>query len=272
MNSLKELLLTLKEVQKVGILSGAGLSAESGIPTFRGKDGLWNKFNPVELATLEAFKRVPETVWKWYLWRMHLIAKAKPNPAHFAISKMEKLFPEFLHITQNVDGLHRESGNKNFVELHGYIFQGKCRDCGKVYPEEEFSKVFPYAGKDFLRNLSKETFKKEILEKLKLEDLPECPNCGSIIGPGVVWFGESLPEEAIEKAVNFSKRCDVMFVVGTSALVQPAASIPLMAKESGTVLVEINPESTPISAYCDFTFRDSVSSVLPKLVKELEQR
>ena len=201
---------------------------------------------------------------------MYLIAKTKPNPAHFAISELEKIFPQFLHITQNVDGLHRESGNEKFVELHGYIFQGKCRTCGKVYPEETFSILFPYASKNYLRGLDEETFKKEVLENLRTEDLPKCPNCGELVGPGVFWFGESLPSEDLNKALNFSQECDVMLVVGTSAVVQPAASIPLMAKKSGALIVEINLEATPLTPHCDFTLRSSASSALTEIINGLK--
>ncbi len=261
----------LKEAEQVGVLSGAGLSAESGIPTFRGKDGLWNRFNPTELATFEAFQEDPKLVWKWYIWRMHLIANSKPNPAHYAITEMEKLFPRFLHITQNVDGLHREAGGKKFVELHGHIFDGKCRFCGKHYTAEEFSELYPIASKTFLKSITEETLKEEVFRKIDEGELPFCRNCGEIVGPGVVWFGESLPEEAVEKAFSFAEGCNVLLVVGTSGVVQPAASIPLIAKRKNAVLVEINPQETPLSPYCDLVFRESASSALPKLIGLLKR-
>ena len=266
-----ELISRLKSAESVGILSGAGLSAESGIPTFRGKDGLWNRFNPTELATSEAFSQDPKLVWKWYLWRMHLIANARPNPAHYAIARMEELLPEFLHITQNVDGLHREAGGKKFVELHGHIFDGKCRFCGKLYPAEEFSRIYPFASKEFLRTISEDELKEEIFRMVDEGELPLCPNCGEIVGPGVVWFGESLPEDALNRAFAFAEGCDVFIVVGTSGVVQPAASIPLIAKKSGALLVEVNPQETPLSPYCDFVFRESASSALPKLLEALKR-
>ncbi len=266
-----ELISRLKSAESVGILSGAGLSAESGIPTFRGKDGLWNRFNPTELATSEAFSQDPGLVWKWYLWRMHLIANARPNPAHYAIARIEKLFPEFLHITQNVDGLHREAGGKKFVELHGHIFDGKCRFCGKLYPAEEFSRIYPFASKEFLRTISEDELKEEIFRRVDEGELPLCPNCGEIVGPGVVWFGESLPEDALNRAFAFAEGCNVFIVVGTSGVVQPAASIPLIAKKSGALLVEVNPQETPLSPYCDFVFPESASSALPKLLEALKR-
>ncbi len=264
-----ELQNVLKGVEQVCVFSGAGLSAESGIPTFRGKDGLWDKFSPAELATYEAFSQNPKLVWKWYLWRMHLIANARPNPSHYAIAKMEELFPEFLHITQNVDGLHREAGGRKFVELHGHIFDGKCRFCGKLYPAEEFSKIYPFASKEFLKTISENGLKEKIFRKIDEGELPFCLNCGEIVGPGVVWFGESLPEEALSRAFTFAENCDVFIVVGTSGVVQPAASIPLIAKKNGALLVEVNPQETPISPYCDFVYRESASLVLPQLLEGL---
>jgi len=254
----------------VGVLTGAGISAESGIPTFRGKDGLWNRFDPTELATPEAFLRDPKLVWKWYLWRMHLIAKAEPNPGHRALAEMEKIFPQFLLITQNVDGLHRRAGSKRVVELHGNIFEGKCRFCGRRYGEEEFSALWPLADRNFLASITEEELKGRVFEEVERGNLPGCVNCGEIVGPGVVWFGESLPQDALELAFDFAGSSDVFFSVGTSALVQPAASIPLHAKRAGAVLVEVNPEETPLSPYCDFVFRGPAGKVLPQIVSSLE--
>ena len=264
------LLDVLKRARKVAVLTGAGISAESGIPTFRGKDGLWNRFDPSQLATYEAFLKDPKLVWKWYLWRMHLIANARPNPGHYAVAKMEELFPDFLLITQNVDGLHREAGSRKLVELHGNIFRGKCRFCGKEYSEEEFSRLWPLAGRDFLSSISEEELKGRVFDEIDRGNLPRCLNCGEIVGPGVVWFGESLPEDALSRAFSFASSCDVLFSVGTSAVVQPAASIPLYAKRSGAVIVEVNPEETPLSPYCDFVFRGSASQILPQIVSSLE--
>jgi len=253
-------------------LSGAGLSAESGIPTFRGqKDGLWNKFNPSELATFEAFDRDPLTVWKWYLWRMHLIAKAEPNPAHISLVLLENLLPYFWHITQNVDGLHRLAGQKRYLELHGNIWEGKCRYCNAFYPEGEFKKLFPLADREFLKKLSKEQFEKEILKGLDYEKLPKCRICGGIVGPGVVWFGEPLPEDVLSKAFDIAQSSKVCFSVGTSAVVYPAAYLPELCKKRGGILVEINPEETPLTAIADFSFRASAAEVLPKLVNLLKE-
>lgn len=267
----KQLANLLKEFKNETIiaLSGAGLSAESGIPTFRGKDGLWNKYNPTELATFEAFEEDPLKVWQWYLWRMFKIAKARPNPAHYALVEMEKLFPNFWHVTQNVDGLHRVAGQKRFLELHGHIWDGKCRYCGAFYPYGEFKKLFPFADRDYLSNLSEEQFKEEILEKLTYEKLPKCGTCGGIVGPGVVWFGESLPQAVLEKSFELAKEAKLCFSIGTSAVVYPAAYIPEQCKKTGGILVEINPDETPLTPYADFVFRESAAKVLPKIVDTL---
>jgi NAD-dependent deacetylase len=252
-------------------LSGAGLSAESGIPTFRGgKDGLWNKFNPAELATFEAFQENPLRVWKWYLWRMHLIAKANPNPAHYALVELEKLTADFWHITQNVDGLHRVAGQRHFLELHGNIWEGYCRYCGQRYKEREFAILFPYADRGFLRNLSEEEFREKILEGLTEDKLPKCSVCGGIVGPGVVWFGEPLPEHVLERAFEIAKTSKVCLSVGTSAVVYPAAYLPEVCKKNGGILIEINPEETPLTPIADLSLRTSAAEALPKIVEHLK--
>ena len=260
-----------KNLDRVVVLTGAGISAESGIPTFRGKDGLWNRYNPTELATFEAFERDPLLVWQWYLWRMHLIANASPNPGHYALARMERLYPSFLLVTQNVDGLHREAGSKNIVELHGNIFEGKCRYCGKHYSEREFAELSPFADKSFLRSVTEQELKERVFPELR-RNLPVCKRCGELVGPGVVWFGEELPPAALESALRASSAAELFFSVGTSAVVQPAASLPLVAKRSGAILVEVNPEETPLSARCDFVFRESAASFLPRFVEALSSR
>ena len=251
-------------------LSGAGLSAASGIPTFRGKDGLWNQYDPRELATFEAFEEDPLKIWKWYLWRMWLIARAEPNAAHYALVELERLLPNFWHITQNVDGLHRVAGQRRFIELHGHIWDGKCRYCGQYYPHEEFKKIFPLADREFLKKLSDEEFKERILEGLIYEDLPPCGVCGGIVGPGVVWFGESLPQEALEKSFQIAENSKVCLSVGTSAVVYPAAYLPEICKKRGGVLIEVNMEETPLTPLVDFFLKGSATEILPKVVKELK--
>ncbi len=273
MEGIREVANLLREFRDETIfaLSGAGLSAASGIPTFRGaKDGLWNKYNPTELATFEAFEEDPLRVWKWYLWRMHLIAKAGPNAAHRALVELEKLLKDFWHITQNVDGLHRVAGQRRYLELHGNIWEGKCRYCGQHYKEHEFRILFPLADREFLRNLPEEKFKGRILENLKVEELPKCTVCGGLVGPGVVWFGEALPEHVLERAFEIARKAKMCFSVGTSAVVYPAAYLPEICKRSGGILVEINPEETPLSGLADFSFRASATEVLPSIVEALK--
>ncbi|WP_457568410.1 SIR2 family NAD-dependent protein deacylase [Desulfurobacterium sp.] len=266
-----ELKRLLRNAERVVFFTGAGISAESGIPTFRGKDGLWNRYSPAELATFQAFLDNPVRVWKWYLYRMWLIARARPNPGHVAIAELEHLLPgRVVVITQNVDGLHAEAGSGNVLELHGNIFQGKCRFCDARYGEKEFSEIFSFADREYLKSLSEEDFKVRVLDGLSECALPLCPVCGKVVGPGVVWFGESLPEAVLSEAFDVSKGCDVFFSVGTSGLVQPAASLPVIAKESGAVLVEINPEETPISRMSDVVFRDAAGRILPFVVSEVK--
>lgn len=268
MLELGELVERLKKTSRVAVLTGAGVSAESGIPTFRGKDGLWNKYKPEELASPKAFFEDPLEVWKWYLWRMWLISKAKPNPAHIALAKWEDIFPSFFLITQNVDGLHQRAGSKNVIELHGNIFTGKCRTCGRVYDKKEMESVFKYGSEDFLSKLSGKDFQR-LIQKLKESDLPRCKACLDIIGPGVVWFGEEVPSGALNRAIYAAKESEVFFSIGTSAIVQPAASLPLTAKKTGAVLVEINLEETPISQYCDYVFKEKASKILSEITMRL---
>ncbi len=220
-------------------LTGAGVSAESGIPTFRGPGGLWRQFRPEELATPEAFGRDPKLVWEWYNWRRQLIAAAKPNPAHHALVQMERRFPHFLLITQNIDGLHRQAGSQRVVELHGCIWRVRCLAEGRV--SENY--------------------------QIPLSELPpRCP-CGSLLRPDVVWFGESLPPEALAEAWSAVKGCDLFFSIGTSALVQPAASLPIMAKEEGAFVVEVNPTWTPITPFVDAYFQGSAGEIIPNILQ-----
>ncbi len=265
------LLLAQNRDKTIFAFSGAGLSAESGIPTFRGKDGLWNKYDPRDLATFEAFQEDPLKVWKWYLWRMWLIARANPNPAHYALVELEQILPNFWHITQNVDGLHRVAGQKKYLELHGNIWEGKCRYCGAHYKEQEFKIIFPPADRDYLRNLSEEEFKEKILEGLTKDKLPRCSFCNGIVGPGVVWFGEPLPEHVLTQAFEIAKIAKVCFSIGTSAVVYPAAYLPELCKKHGGVLIEINLDETPLTPMADYSFRASATEILPLIVEELKK-
>ncbi len=227
---------------KIRVLTGAGISAESGIPTFRGKDGLWNKYDPMELATPEAFKRDPKLVWEWYDWRRQLIAKAQPNEGHKVLVEMEKNFPDFWLITQNVDGLHQRAGSKKVIELHGNIWKLRCVSCGKEDPD--YRAPLP-------------------------EIPPECESCGGLLRPGVVWFGESLPMDALQRAYELSEDAEVFIVVGTSAQVYPAAELPFVAKRGGAKLIEVNPEETPVTPHADVSIRESASTGLRKVLELL---
>ncbi len=227
---------------KIRVLTGAGISAESGIPTFRGKDGLWKKYDPMELATPEAFRRDPKLVWEWYDWRRQLIAEAQPNEGHKVLAQMEKEFPDFWLITQNVDGLHQKAGSEKVIELHGNIWKVKCIRCGK----ENYDYRTPLP-----------------------EIPPKCDSCGGLLRPGVVWFGESLPMDALQKAYELSKEAEVFIVVGTSAQVYPAAELPLVAKRNGARLVEVNPEETPLTPYADISLREKASTGLKRVLELL---
>ncbi len=224
-------------------LTGAGVSAESGIPTFRGKDGLWNKYRPEELATPEAFARDPELVWKWYAWRMDLVFKAKPNAAHKAFAELERMGVLKVLITQNVDDLHERGGSKNVLHLHGELRVVRCTGCGREFRVGEAPKVPP---------------------------LPRC-ECGSLLRPGVVWFGELLPRDVLQRAFEEVSRSDVMIVAGTSAVVQPAASLPLIVKRKGGAVIEINPDETPLSNIADVVLRMKAGEAMSRLLEEVRR-
>ncbi len=228
----------LREARRVVALTGAGISAESGVPTFRdAQAGLWARYDPRELATPEAFEHDPELVWKWYAWRRGLVERARPNAGHAALAELERAAPVFSLVTQNVDGLHREAGSENVVELHGNIRRSRCPAEGLTVEPDE-------AG----------------------HAPPPCPNCGSPLRPDVVWFGEALPAAEIEAASGAARSCDLFLSVGTSGLVYPAAALPYEALENGATVVEINPERTPLSAHAGFSLRGKAGEVLPPLV------
>jgi NAD-dependent deacetylase len=231
-------MLDFAQFQHVVALTGAGVSAESGVPTFRGENGLWRHYRPEELATPHAFARDPALVWEWYDWRRGLIAGCQPNPAHVTLAAMAARLPDFTLITQNVDGLHRLAGAQRLLELHGDIWRMRCTRQGTTL--EDRTTPLP-------------------------EIPPRCPDCGDLLRPDVVWFGETLPSDVLEAAFAASAACDLMLVVGTSALVQPAASLPLIAKQNGAALVEINPQPTPLSDHADLTLRQLAAQALPQL-------
>jgi NAD-dependent deacetylase len=224
-------------------LTGAGVSAESGVPTFRGNDGLWSKFDPSELASMNAFMRNPKLVWEWYLYRRDVIGKAEPNMGHETLAKMEQHLSAFTLVTQNVDNLHRRAGSQNVIELHGNIQRNKCRQCGSPMDQVEIDP----------------------------DNIPHC-SCGGQIRPDVVWFGELLPEEALTSAIKMAEESALFLSIGTSALVYPAADLPLIAKNNGAYLVEINPEPTGLTPYADEVFRGKSGEILPIIWQAATER
>jgi NAD-dependent deacetylase len=244
------LLEKILAARTIGVLTGAGVSAESGISTFRDPDGLWTKFNPMELSSIDGFMANPERVWEWYQYRKKIADEAKPNPGHYALAEMEKMSDNFYVFTQNVDRLHQRAGLKNVYELHGNIIENKCFDCGR-----------PYTGPTDLSD----------------RQLPVCPYCGGKIRPNVVWFGEQLPQDVLQLADSVARTCDVFFSVGTSAEVYPAAALPHTAKQYGAFLVEVNPNVTSLSSYADVHLQAPSGEALPRLIdvfkkyKEKEQ-
>jgi NAD-dependent deacetylase len=229
----------LAAAQSVVALTGAGISAESGIPTFRGAGGLWRTFRAEDLATPQAFARDPQLVWEWYNWRREMIARAAPNAAHRALVRLEAAKPNFTLITQNVDGLHELAGSARILKLHGDIWRMRCTACGAQWPD-----------------------RRAALPKLP----PHCGCCGALARPGVVWFGEVLPDGILEEAEHAAASSNVLLVIGTSAVVYPAAGLVPLAKQSGATVIEINPEPTGFSAMVDFSFHAPAGELLPKLV------
>jgi NAD-dependent deacetylase len=235
------LISTLSDAGRVVALTGSGVSAESGIPTFReAQTGLWERYDPQELATPEAFARNPRLVWEWYEWRRHLVAEAEPNPGHLALAELGRRIPGFTLVTQNVDGLHGRAGSRNVIELHGNILRSKCSLEDEVVQPEEHDDSVP----------------------------PRCARCGASLRPDVVWFGELLPFEALEAALEAARECDLLLSIGTSSLVYPAAALPYEALENGAALVEVNPSETPLTPHADYSLRGSASEVLPNLLRE----
>ena len=220
------------------------MSAESGVPTFRGNEGIWEKFRPEDLATMDAFIANSKLVWEWYNWRRDLIRQTKPNPGHYALVELAKWFPEFTLVTQNVDNLHRLAGSDPVLEIHGNILKNKCADCNRQI---------------------------EFENDIDPKQIPSCPVCGGKIRPDVVWFGEMLPEETIKAAFEASESADIFLSIGTSAIVHPAATLPVVAKQHGAVLVEINPEETALTGLADYYFSNKSGELLPKLVEMLSQ-
>lgn len=234
--SAAELLL---HADSICISSGAGMSAESGVPTFRDADGLWSKFRPEELATPEAFRRDPLKVWEWYRLRRQALARCEPHEGHRVLAAWEARVADFSLVTQNVDGLHSRVGSRNVIELHGRLDHTRCSGC-------------QYAC-------------------WGLADLgpdPRCPQCAQRLRPGVVWFGEMLPADLLERAIDAARHCTVILLIGTSGVVQPAAMLAELAKERGATVIEINPKPTPISAFADVLIRSGCRAALTGIEEE----
>ena len=235
----RELADVLRACRHLCVLTGAGMSAESGIPTFRAaQTGLWERYDPLELATPEAFSRDPELVWRWYSWRRELVAAATPNPGHFALARLACLLPRLTLITQNVDGLHQKAGSRTVIEFHGNLFANRCSVEGRLVEDDV------------------------VIEN----GIPCCPRCGARLRPGVVWFGEAIPPAALAAAADAAADCDLFLSIGTSALVWPAAGLAESARAAGARVVEINPAETGLSAACDFRLAGNSGEVLPELV------
>ncbi len=241
MKMFESIIEQIKDIQKIVFVTGAGISQESGIPTFRGKDGLWRNYNAMELATIDAFYKNPKLVWEWYNERRRNIFAAQPNLGHKAITELEK-YAEVVILTQNIDGLHQKAGSTKVLELHGSIVKIKCSVCD---------------------------FKDEMITEFS--EIPPLCKCGNILRPDVVWFGESLPQDVWQKAIIFSTQCDLMIIAGTSLVVSPANTLPIYAKQNNAKLIEINPEKTEMSSEMDLVIRNTSASALPKFVSMFKE-
>jgi len=240
-----ELLQRIREAERVVVFTGAGVSKESGLSTFRDEDGLWARFRPEEIATPEAFARRPAHVWRWYGERWLQMARAQPNPGHYAIARMDRLFPSVVVVTQNVDGLHARAGSGDILELHGTLTAARCHRCHR---RMEMERAWEEHS----------------------ESPPEC-ECGGLYRPAVVWFGEMLPQEALGRAFREAEECELFLSVGTAAEVFPAAGLIDVAYRAGAPVIEVNPEATAFSQLASLTLRQPAGAVLPALVEAFER-
>ena len=231
----------IKDSKKIVFVTGAGMSQESGIPTFRGKDGLWRNYDAMKLATMDAFYEDPKLVWEWYNERRSNILSAQPNEGHKAVAELEK-YANVIVLTQNIDGLHQRAGSSEVLELHGSIIKIKCTVCD---------------------------FRDEIMTEFS--QIPPLCKCGNILRPDVVWFGESLPQDVWQKAMTHSSQCDLMIIAGTSLVVSPANTLPLYAKQNNAVLIEVNPQDTEMSSEMDLMIRNTSAIALPEFVSILKE-
>ena len=235
---IQEVKVRLAGARSITVLTGAGISADSGVPTFRGADGLWRNYRAEELATPEAFARDPRLVWEWYNWRRELLATKTPNPAHHALVELERRVERFWLITQNVDGLHPDAGSRKLSEIHGNIWKVRCTQCGQVGTNRA----------------------------VPMPLLPRCTACGGLLRPHIVWFGESLDPGDLDRSVTAVGSCEVLLIVGTSGLVHPAASFASLAKQAGAFVAEINLDSTPNTDIVDAAIQGRAAEIVPELL------
>src|SRR3990172_8489946 len=233
-NFSRSFLALLQRSKRVMISTGAGISTESGVPAFRGAGGLWDEFKPEELATPEGFARDPNKVWQWYDWRRQIINQVQPNAGHYALVDLEKIIPDLFLFTQNIDGLHQRAGSRSVYELHGNLWNVRCMQENRIFT----------------------------LWENPLKQIPPLCECGALLRPDVVWFGEPLPEVILQLAWQVAATCEILIVIGTSGTVEPAASLAWIAKDSGAIVVEINPDSTPITEIADESFPEKSGILL----------
>jgi len=237
-SAFQEIRSRLARARSVAVLTGAGISADSGVPTFRGADGLWRNFRPEDLATPEAFERDPRLVWEWYNWRRELLATKSPNAAHQALVELERRVAGFWLITQNVDGLHRAAGSTRLSEIHGNIWRVRCTRCSRVDDNRQ----------------------------VPIPMLPSCLVCGGLLRPHIVWFGESLAEEDLRRSYAALEACEVLLIIGTSGIVYPAASFAPVAKSAGAFVAELNLDPTPQSGLVDVSVNGRAKDLVPALL------
>lgn len=231
-----EVINRIKKAKSAFSLTGAGSSAPSGIPTFRGSEGFWKNKTPF---SLDSFIENPQAVWEWHLEIKEMMKKKSPNPSHFALAKMQNIFNKFAVVTQNIDNLHQKAGSNKVIELHGNIYRNRCNECGKVFGE------------------------------IDTKEIPKCDRCGGLVRPDVVWFGEQLPFKALITSRAYAESSEICFVIGTSGVVQPAASIPLIAREHGAFVIEVNMKRTVLSDHLDYSIFGDASVILPELYERL---
>lgn len=251
----------IKAAQKIVFFSGAGISAESGVPTFRDDlSGLWAQYDPMQLATPEAFQRQPALVWGWYMWRRHRVRQAQPNAAHLTIAAWQKeLGVERVRcITQNVDDLFERAGCQDVLHMHGNLFASQCFQCGR--PVAEAGWLTEHQG------LGDEGSNYE-----RCIEPPQCNACGGFIRPGVIWFGEALDSTLLERSFEYCAQCDVLIAVGTSGVVQPAATLPSIARDAGAYVLQINPHHTSLDAVAHCTIRSTAAHTMPALYQAFQK-